>query len=280
MWFSLITLSHFCLELGVVLSSYPWEFLWLWTSSLTHEHMLGETLLSALGPGLDTAHRSSHQAWTHWLEEGCWEAASYRDETKSKGDQQTKFVSRKGTDRTGGKPDHSWDEQRVGGVVWDPLQWCYQEPTGSPDEDRMVAVQAADPVWALIVWLLGCRALSFLLSVAMSLYSPGSDWFLSISSLWCHGTWALEVNFNNIFFCLKKSSCGLIPTSSFENTVALCTECSSWRSVCPLPPLLASSTAFLLKHASWPSSHSLPSSDVITFHFWPLSLPQASVLSF
>lgn len=85
----------------------------------------------------------------------------------------------------------------------------------------MVAVQAADPVWALIMWLLGCRALSFFLSVAMSLYSPGSDWFLSISLLWCHGTWALEVNFN-IFFCLKKSSCCLIPTSSFENTVAFC----------------------------------------------------------
>ena len=29
--------------------------------------MLGETFLSALGPGLDTAHGSSHQAWTHCL---------------------------------------------------------------------------------------------------------------------------------------------------------------------------------------------------------------------
>lgn len=56
-----------------------------------------------------------------------------------------------------------------------PHSGVYQEPTGSPDEDRMVAVQAADPVWALIMWLLGCRALSFFLSVAMSLYSPGSD---------------------------------------------------------------------------------------------------------
>lgn len=129
-------------------------------------------------------------------------------------------------------------------------------------------------------WLLGCRALPFLLSVAMSLYSPGSDWFLSISSLWCHGTWALEGNFN-IFFAPQKSSCGFIPTSSFENTVALCTECSSWRSVqvlflpCSLHPQPSSwSTPPDPVHTH---SHLL---DVITFHFWPLSLPRASVLSF
>lgn len=135
MWFSLTTLSHFCLELGVVLSSYPWEFVLLWTSSLTCEHMLGETLLSALGPGLDTAHGSSHQAWTHCLEEGCWEAASYRDEIKSKGDQQTKFVSRKGRDRTGVKSQIPAEMSRG----WEELSEAahcggYQEPTGSPDK--------------------------------------------------------------------------------------------------------------------------------------------------
>ena len=106
-----------------------------------------------------------------------------------------------------------------------------QEPTGSPDKDTTAAVQAADPGWALTMWLLGCWALSFFLSVAMSLYSPGSDWFLSISALWCHGAWALEVNFN-IFFCFKKRSCCLTPTSSFENTVAVCLRRMQLTEVC------------------------------------------------
>lgn len=88
-----------------------------------------------------------------------------------------KFVSRKGTDSTGGLENQITAEMSRG---WEelsetPHSGVYQDPTGSPDEDRMVAVQAADPVWALIMWLLGCRALSFFLSVAMSLYSPGSD---------------------------------------------------------------------------------------------------------
>lgn len=37
------------------------------------------------------------------------------------------------------------------GIARDPSQGFYQEPKGSSDEDRMVAVQAADPVWALIM---------------------------------------------------------------------------------------------------------------------------------
>lgn len=81
--------------------------------------MLGETVLSALGlvwmqhTGVLIKYEG---CGAQRPEEGSQEAASYRDEIKSRGDHQMNLSAGEG--QTGrGKPDHSWDEQRVGGIL-------------------------------------------------------------------------------------------------------------------------------------------------------------------
>lgn len=62
-----------------VLSCSTWEFLLFWASSLTHEHRLGETLLSALGlVGVQQMGiLIKHEAWGACRpKEVSWEAAS------------------------------------------------------------------------------------------------------------------------------------------------------------------------------------------------------------
>lgn len=102
--------------------------------------MLGETLsfLPFLGPGLDTAHRAP--LLLGHIEEAKLERQHLPEmKQKAKGDQQTKFVSRKGTDKT-------WESQITAEMSrgWrsclDLPQWCYQSPRCLQIEDRMVAV--------------------------------------------------------------------------------------------------------------------------------------------
>lgn len=144
--------SPFLPELWIVLSYYTWEFLLFWASSLTREHVLAGTLLSSLG--LVWVQQMGvlikHAGWgAHGPVEVSAEAASCGDELKCKGDHQTDLSAGKRETELG-KPDHSWDEQRVGGIIWTP-QRILSGSSWLSDEGRMVAVKAADPVWALIM---------------------------------------------------------------------------------------------------------------------------------
>lgn len=275
MWFSLITLSHFCLELGVVLSSYPWEFLLLWTSSLLREHMLGETLFSALGPGLVCALEFSSSLDT--LARGGLLRGSIFQRWNKKQRRPTDEICQQERDRQDRRKARSqlrWAE--VGGVVWDPPQ-------------KWVFIRGPQALQMKTGWLLfklrtqcgrwscglGCR-LFLLLSVAMS-SSPElrliSLHFLT--GVMVHG----HLKETLIFSSASKEFLWLNPDQLlWEHSGSL--HRMQLVEVClPSSSLLTSSTAFLLKHASWPSSHSSHLPDVITF-LWPLSLPRASVLSF